>query len=349
MQVKNDRREPPLRVWALVGARPGDNDQVIALAEALGIPFQVKQLEFGASRLLGPRLLGRSLISLSKHSRAELLNEPPPDLTISAGHRSVPAVRALRQRSAGNMRAIHVGFPRVSPRNFDLVITTPQYPMADHPNLFRMPYALTRAATFEADPTDQAKLEKLPRPASLLVVGGPNIYWKIDRSPLLKALHGLLRDARLSGGSVLVTTSPRTPSSIRLQLAAILERSEVPSLLAAPGLPPPYSSLLDAADFILVTADSVAMVSDAIWTGKPLALIRAATTVLGRIATGISDFLRPGGCVYPQDLRCFWTAIEKIGVTEELALPRTSTREEMERVLSRVRPILEQLRQRDRV
>ena len=55
-----------LRVWALTGAHAGDNDQVIALAEALGLPFEVKQLEYNRLRSLGPRLLGRSVISLSK-------------------------------------------------------------------------------------------------------------------------------------------------------------------------------------------------------------------------------------------------------------------------------------------
>ena len=87
----------PLRVWALLGARAGDNNQVIALAEALGLPFEVKQLDYNGLRHLGPRLLGSSLRSLSRRSRAAVLGEPPPDLTISAGHHSVPVVQALRR------------------------------------------------------------------------------------------------------------------------------------------------------------------------------------------------------------------------------------------------------------
>ena len=139
-----------MRIWALLGARPGDNNQVIALAEALGRPFEIKQLEYNALRRLGPRVLGHSLVSLTKASRESVLAGPTPDLTISAGHRSVPVVRALRRRSSGRTRSIHVGFPRVSPGHFDLVVATPQYPIPDHPNLLRVPYALTRAATADA-------------------------------------------------------------------------------------------------------------------------------------------------------------------------------------------------------
>src|SRR4249919_1983305 len=116
----------PIRIWALLGARAGDNDQVIALAETLGLPFETRQLSYNGWRRLGPHILGPSLLSLESASRDEILAEPPPDLTISAGHRSVAVVRALQRLSKGRMRSIHVGFPRVSARHFDLVITTPQ-------------------------------------------------------------------------------------------------------------------------------------------------------------------------------------------------------------------------------
>src|SRR5689334_8427333 len=82
----------PIKIWALLGARAGDNDQVLALAEAIGLPFETKQLEYNRLRSLGPRILGRSLMSLTAASRRSILAEPPPDLAISAGHRSVAVV-----------------------------------------------------------------------------------------------------------------------------------------------------------------------------------------------------------------------------------------------------------------
>jgi hypothetical protein len=168
--LTREGRAQPIRIWALLGARAGDNDQVLALAEAVGLPFETKQLEYNRLRHLGPRLLGPSFASLTARSRDALLAEPPPHLTISAGHRSVAVVRALRRRSGGRTRSVHVGFPRVSPGFFDLVIATPQYPIPDHPNLMRVPYALTRIATGDSDGSEDPELKQLPKPLGLLVV-----------------------------------------------------------------------------------------------------------------------------------------------------------------------------------
>ena len=328
------------RIWTLLGARAGDNNQVLALAEALRLPFEIKQLEYNGLRRLGPRLLGRSLLSLTNESRNEVLGDPPPDLTISAGHRSVPVVQMLRHRSGGRTRSVHVGFPRVSPARFDLVIATPQYPVPDHPNVLRVPFALTRAATTAPDPADRVRLAMLPEPRQLLLVGGPNLYWKIDATALLASLSTMRSEAAKSGGSVLVTTSPRTPAAVRDSIRQALSDSGVPTLLTEPQRPPGYHSLLAAADSIRITADSVAMVSDAIWTGRPVALVPVAKSALGTMAMGIMDVLRPGRPVYPQDLRHFWAALREIGVTERLATPRTTSTEEVEAVLARVHELV---------
>ena len=142
--VRNVMRPPPRpKIWALLGAHQGDNNQVLALAEAIGLPFERKQLTYNRWRHLGPNLLGASFRSLRRSSRAALGGELP-DLTISTGHRSVAPVQLLRERSGGTVRSIHVGYPRISPEKFDLVIATPEYPIHEHPNLLRIPFALTR-------------------------------------------------------------------------------------------------------------------------------------------------------------------------------------------------------------
>jgi len=338
IRVSPQAAERRLRVWALLGAHAGDNDQVIALARALGLPFDTKQLRYNRLRSLGPRLLGHSLISLTRRSRQLILSEPPPDLTISAGHRSVAVVRALRHRSGGRTRSVHVGFPRILPAHFDLVIATPQYAVPDDPHLLRIPYALTRAPIEEPDAADVALASRLPTPRRLLIVGGPTLYWTLNEPALLAVLDQLLAEAVSVGGSVLVATSPRTPAKVTEAIRRALDTAGVPTLLTAPGQTPGYTSLLSAADTIRVTADSVSMVSDAIWSGNPVAIIPIAKSTLGRIAFGVADRLRRR--VYPQDLRFFWRALAEIGIGEQPNLPRTSTDQQMRRILSRVRAVL---------
>src|SRR5437879_4116803 len=130
------------RVWALLGPHRGDNNQVLALAEALGLPFEEKTLSYNALRRIPPGLLGATFASVAADALGQLEGEPP-DLTISTGLRSVPVVRELRHRSGGRTRLVHLGYPRVSPRHFDLVVPTPEYPVPAAPNVLRIPFALT--------------------------------------------------------------------------------------------------------------------------------------------------------------------------------------------------------------
>jgi mitochondrial fission protein ELM1 len=138
----------------------------------------------------------------------------------------------------------------------------------------------------------------------------------------------------------MVTTSPRTPAKLQNAIAKILATAHVPTLVGAPGRRPSYASLLAAADSIHVTADSVSMASDAIWTGKPTALVPIRKSIAGRIYFAVMDVLRPGRPVYPQDLRFFWRALSEMGITEQLGTSKESTAEELRKVRDAIGPLL---------
>ena len=52
----NDKTDKDMRVWALLGPHRGDNNQVLALAEALGLPFEEKWLSYNQFRRVQPAL-----------------------------------------------------------------------------------------------------------------------------------------------------------------------------------------------------------------------------------------------------------------------------------------------------
>ena len=122
----------------------------------------------------------------------------------------------------GRTRSVHVGFPRITPANFDLVIATSQYPAADHPKLLRIPFALTAAGVLGHPRAADPLLLALPSPRRLLLVGGPNIYWKLDEQALEARLAALIEDAQRDGGSIIVSTSPRTPPKVEQAMYAAL-------------------------------------------------------------------------------------------------------------------------------
>src|SRR5215212_7677992 len=129
--------EEPPRIWAILGRKRGDNNQVLALANALGIPFETRQLSYNLLRKLPKRLLGKNLASVHPEAR-ELLLPPWPDLVIGVGHRSIPVVRWIRRQSGGRTKLVHIGNPRISPSEFDVVITTPQYRVPNAPQVMRL-------------------------------------------------------------------------------------------------------------------------------------------------------------------------------------------------------------------
>ena len=128
----------------------------------------------------------------------------------------MPVVRELRRRSGGTMRAVHLGYPRISPAHFDLVVPTPEYPVADAPNVIRVPFALSplQSQVLREDPRNVLP-RSLPFPRRLFVLGGPTLYWELPIDEMLAAVRQLLAISRKDGGSLVVIGKPKytAPSS----------------------------------------------------------------------------------------------------------------------------------------
>ncbi|HEX3424278.1 MAG TPA: ELM1/GtrOC1 family putative glycosyltransferase [Sphingomicrobium sp.] len=319
----NNKTGQKMRVWALLGPHRGDNNQVLALAEALRLPFEEKLLRYNQLRRLQPSLLGATLMSVAASDREQLEGEPP-DLTISTGHRSVPVVRALRKRSGGRMRAVHLGYPRIAPANFDLVVPTPEYPVPDASNVLRIPFALSPHKAREIEQSDRDLLAAYPRPHRLFLIGGPTLYWQLPVGEMVEAVRHLLHASAVGGGSVIAVGSPRTPAELLAAIKSILHSSSVPFLFAPIEGPPAYPAMIEGADEIYVTADSVAMVADAVLTGKPVAIVPIAKSAAGRVVMAAADRLRPGKRLFPRDLRFFWKSLEEHGFGGTIENPRAS-------------------------
>jgi len=329
------------RVWALLGARVGDNNQVLALAEALDIPFETKPLAFNRLYRMSVRLLGPSMRSLTPASRGILAGDPP-DLTISVGRRSVPAVLSLRARSGGRMRTVHIGNPRISPDHFDLVITTPQYPVPDRPNVLRLPVAMGRTAPdAPASPQVADLLARFPGPRRLLLIGGPTRFWWLAGEDVAAAVATLLRETEVEGGSLLLLGSQRTPAEVMRAAEAALSHVRVPAAIVPREGPPSYPEMLAAADRIYVTADSVSMISEALGTGKPLGLVPIRQTGFGRFWMASMGALQPDRPSFPRDLRFFWRTLEERGLAGTVAAPSVGTVPDVVAMaLERIRPLL---------
>jgi mitochondrial fission protein ELM1 len=306
----------PTRIWALLGNRPGDNAQVIALCDELGLPYERKQLSYNFLHILTGRFMGASRISLSQKAREEVIVGPWPDLIVAVGRRAVPIARWIREQTQGNTRIVLIGHPRVDPNLFDLVFTTRQYPVPKARPIRLLPIAMSPyRVPPQRTPEEQAYLDALPRPHLLFALGGKTRYWRLRPGLMAAKARALASRAESLGGTLITIGSRRTADEVLDAVEETLSGSRHVLLRESN---PRFAVLMDDADEIYPTADSVSMISEAVATGKPVGMVDVAGTFLSRWLLGkdvASERNRR------RDLRRFWRYLLSVGLIGTVEAP----------------------------
>ena len=258
------------RVWVLAAPRAGDATQVLALAEALGWPYEVKRLAFKPLSLVLAPPFAVSDAGVDR-VRSSGLTPPWPDLVLASGRENEPVARWIRRQSQGRTRIVQVGRPWGRIGAYDLVVTTPQYRLPPGPNVLQNSMPLHRVTaerlTAAADGWER-RLAHLPSPRIAVLVGGHSGPYALTRRSGERLARAASALAAAAGGSLLVTTSARTPAPV---VRALEQGLACPHLLyrwRPRDADNPYFAILALADEIIVTADSVSMVTEAVATGK---------------------------------------------------------------------------------
>ena len=293
------------QVWVLIGERTGDNNQALALAEALGLPFEIKQLSYNALQPLSV-WLPPTVLTLTQAARVSL--QPPwPNLVITIGRRSVPVARWIKRQNVGRTRLVHIGHPRIDPKSFDLVVTTRQYPVPPGANVVLLPVAMSRHLEPPEPGAAEVKwLAAVPTPRSLLAIGGATKYWTLP----IQRIERVVAD-NAPGKSLIVVTSRRTDPALVERLRE--QAAANPDVRLVDGPSPRFAVLMAAADEIFVTGDSVSMLSEAVLTGKPVALIPIEQDDKGRRSLG-PEPRETGPDARRRDLRRFWNYLIEEGM-----------------------------------
>jgi mitochondrial fission protein ELM1 len=318
-------------VWLLMGTRVGDNNQLLALAEALGYPFEAKEIAFNQLRRIP--WLRHGLTAVARRSRP-LIAPPWPDLVIGCGYGSVAVARYIRHRGGGRTKLVHIGNPRTRLDDFDLQITTPQYARDAAGNLLELPFPIgnpAQAAT--PDAAERKWLRHHPHPRRLVAVGGPARHWELDHRALRRAIVALQRKS--PAGSIIVAVSPRTRPKTR----RLLERLVAGRADAVVETFPRFAVLLGDCDEILVTADSVSMLSEAILSGPPVGMIPIRRSLRGLISHILWE--NPTGRATLPNFRNFWHLLRRRRMVGTIELPVASqVCDTVERAAEAVRSLL---------
>lgn len=250
--------------WVISDGAAGNERQALALASAMQAPARVLRLPLRAPwSWLAPRTLPGGRLALAARDRAAF-SAPWPGLAIGCGRNAALLTRLLRALSGGACYTVQVLDPRIDPRHWDAVVA-PRHDLLQGPNVLSPLGSLNPvddgwlASGREAFP----EFTNLPRPRVALLVGGPRRGIEFDAG-LLQRLITTTR-ASAQGGSVLATVSRRTPPEFAASLRAAL--ADLPGMFWSGHGANPYPGLLGWADRIVVTPDSVNMLSEACATG----------------------------------------------------------------------------------
>ena len=251
----------PLDSIILAEDLAGMRSQALGLADAMGL----------APRLvaLAPRLPWRAIPARFWPAplHAASLALPPEPLAIGCGGKPAPVLAALRRRGK---RTVQIQHPRMDPRLFDQVVVTRHDGLAG-PNVVVTRTALHRAtqARLAAARAEWApRLAHLPRPLVAVLVGGSNGRFRLDQAEGAALAGQLAAMMQADGAGVAVTPSRRTAPAVTHALRAALE--PLGGTVWDGAGENPYFGLLACADAIVVTADSVSMVSEAVATAAPV-------------------------------------------------------------------------------
>jgi len=258
-------------VWLVSDGAGGNDRQVHALADAMQLAARSVRVRPAAPwRWLAPRLTRAGRWAFPRRLRHDL-RAPWPALAIGCGRQAALLTRLLRQWSGGKTFTLQILDPRVDPAHFDLVVA-PRHDRLDGANVIA-----TLGALNPVDDTWLAHaarafpaLAQLPRPRTVLLVGGPRRGLALDAAWLDAVIARIDDWRRRDGGSVLVTTSRRTPAAWRERLRGAFRNGCTCFWGGAEDGANPYASYLALADRIVVTPDSVNMLSEACAVGVPV-------------------------------------------------------------------------------
>jgi uncharacterized protein len=261
--------------WIVTDGKAGDLNQCLGIAERLGLTPDIREI--------APRAPWRWLMPLSWRipfldiDPAEApgkvggpLAGPFPDLVIASGRRAAPYLPAIRRASGGKTFTAFLKDPRTSPAIADF-LWVPAHDRLRGANVMTTLLSPHRIApeTLEAmRKAPPARITALPHPRVALLIGGNSRHFTFtdpDITRFAEALHTLAG----GGASLMATASRRTPPALA---------NTIQDIVAAHGGwfwdgtgENPYRAHADA---LVVTAESVNMVGEALATGRPVHLFR---------------------------------------------------------------------------
>ena len=265
----------PVDAWILTSGEAGHRTQARGLA--LAVAGQAREITVDLRspwRYLPGDLAPFALKGLTRSSDRPA--PPWPDLLVSSGRRAAAVAIAIRRASGGKTVAVHVPDPYTNPAAFDLVVCL-NHDSVSGPNVLSLSTAVHDLTPAKLDDAAELWRERLRTPGRPLIgvaLGGTTHRKSPSLTQMGELFAGLDALRRTTGARLAITPSRRTPDEVRALLSTSFDHDPEVFVWDMQG-DNPYRGILALSDRLVITSDSVSMVSEALAT-------RASVEVFGQ-------------------------------------------------------------------
>ena len=259
-------------IWALVDDRIGNRSQILGILNELKFPHKIFDIQYNSLGRLPNFII--QILGGRIHLRGNNnFNIPPyPSLIISCGRRTFPVAELLKNKISPKPYLAHLMYPKFSLNiNSTDIIFTPKHDITPKKlNLVRtlgtpnqIKYLLDKNFT---------SLKNINKPVISILLGGDHGYFKLEVNEVKYIIDTVIKKIKYRG-SIIISTSRRTSGNVISMLNELNKKSSIISYLYHPKLDKKKNTIAEIlfnADEIVVTGDSMSMVSECCELNKPI-------------------------------------------------------------------------------
>ncbi len=258
-------------IWVLVDSRIGNANQAIDLARKISSFSVIKEIKYNILSKLPSIFYKFYPIHIKRSVLHELRKQELPDVIISSGRRTGALAVFLKKIAKHEIKIIQIMRPCISADFFEMIIL-PQHDVFKEStaNVYRIVGALNNVQEKIKNTIDDFRRHHPTLQNFIAVlVGGSTKKNKMTISDAAILVSNLENISINHSANLFISFSRRTPADVKKYIKSKLNKEHVIYDPAIDGNNP-YPAFIALADYIIITADSISMCSEAAATGKPL-------------------------------------------------------------------------------
>ncbi|MDC0227711.1 mitochondrial fission ELM1 family protein [Alphaproteobacteria bacterium] len=249
--------------WVVSDGTKGMENQSVALAKLLNTDFIIIKYQ--------PSFLTKNFPSIVKYIPQTLINfnfkqSSFPKYVITTGKRMAGISIAIKSYFKNKIKTIHIQNPKVLNTNFDLLLI-PEHDKITGKNIIKTKGALS---FFDSNTFQRDKRSLEEKTTIFLMIGGNNKRYALNNSDYYDLSMSVVNATKSLKAKLIISSSRRTaPKGIKIMQRVFKNNFKDFELYSSNDVNP-YPDVLKYSDYVIVTSDSVNMISEVATLTTPL-------------------------------------------------------------------------------